>query len=382
MYCCMEIQGHLDAGRLKQSVSLSGKMIPELLCAYDFKKGCFTNLGYTADDVVIYGQEPFGSLLKQDLACSPQLRILIERKEKQDLVTVVMSHILADGQGFLQYLYLLSLLYNDGRPDKNIQNIRDISPLLKNIGNPAAKEQTKHHKNISIPPLRPEKSGNSFFCLTSRIPAEIMAALHHKAKRHGATLNDVFMTAYARVIARMKNINALVLPCPADLRKFHPGMENALTVANMTGIYRKITVEIPPASTFAMTLQQVHIEIELQKSRYLCFEGIKALNKAFHRVPRALLGQAIKASYRLLPVSYTNVGIINDKKLFFRDCTISDCFFTGTYRTAPDFQLTVSTYKNVCTLNCMLLGTINDESSGQNILDQVRQEILGWVEGK
>ena len=35
MYCHMEIIGHLDIERLKQAVSLSSEIVPEILCAYD-----------------------------------------------------------------------------------------------------------------------------------------------------------------------------------------------------------------------------------------------------------------------------------------------------------------------------------------------------------
>lgn len=190
-------------------------------------------------------------------------------------------------------------------------------------------------------------------------------------------MNDVFMAAYARVIARLQRRSTAVLPCPADLRRFHPD-GNVLTVANMTGIYRKITVEIPPDSPFTETLQQVHIEMELQKSRCRCFAGIRALDQAFRRVPHGLLRRAVKAVYRLQPVSYTNFGVIRHEKLCFGNCAVKSCFLTGTYRQPPDFQLTVSTFKEECTLNCTLIGSEGDKRRGQYILEQVRKEILEW----
>lgn len=205
-----------------------------------------------------------------------------------------------------------------------------------------------------------------------------MAGLHQKAKQYGATINDVFMTAYARVIARLQNIDTVVLSCPADLRKFCPA-PNGLTVANMTGIYKKITVEIPPDCPFTTTLQQLHIEMMLQKSRYHCFSGIKLLNRTFRKVPRALVRQIIKITYKLPQVSYTNLGIIRHEKLLLEGCTVQNCFFTGTYRLPPDFQLTISTFKNACTLNCTLIGALNDNKIGRKILEMVKHEALSWL---
>ena len=52
IYCHMKILGHLNNKKVKQAVSLSSKVIPEILYVYDFKRNVFVNKGYTADDVV------------------------------------------------------------------------------------------------------------------------------------------------------------------------------------------------------------------------------------------------------------------------------------------------------------------------------------------
>lgn len=376
MYCHMELEGNLDINRLKRAVLLSSKIVPEILFAYHFQKGCFVDLGHTVDDVVI---TYVSQVLHLDLSKHPQLQIIISPQQKHDQVVVMMSHILTDGRGFLQYLYLLTALYNDEQVDMNRKNVRDIIPVLQKIHVLAPTEQVKYNRFLFVPPLRSSEKSSRRYCLKTQIPADSMMMIHRKAKKSGATLNDVFMTAYARVIARLKNIGTVVLPCPADLRKFHPELAD-LTVANMTGMYRKITIEIAHDCSFTSTLQQVHIEMELQKSRYRCFAGVKAFSKVFRKTPRRLLGQVIKATYRLLPVSYTNFGIIDHEKLHFKGCTIQNCFLTGAYRLPPDFQLTISTFKNVCTLNCTLFSSLNDRKKGQHILDQVKQEILNWAE--
>lgn len=380
MYIHMKISGHLDIDRLKLAVSQSGRIIPEIFCAYDFRRGGFVDMGYTADDIVKHTeQQP--SPPQVDLGRQPQLRILLASGEEGDFVIAVMSHILADGAGFLQYLYLLAAIYNGEQPHGSIRNVRSISLLPGKIRALASTEQTRNNRAVSVPPLRPAGSGSHICCLTSRIPADTMAVIRQRAKQYGATLNDAFMAAYARVIARLQSIDKVALPCPADLRRFYP-QADTLTVANMTGSYRRLVIEIPSGCTFDTTLQLVHIEMGLQKSRRRCLAGIRALNAAFHRVPSALLEQIIKATYRLAPVSYTNFGEIDERKLLFRGCTLRECFLTGAYRQPPDFQLTVSTFKNMCTLNCTLIGSAPDIQNGQYILEQVRRELLTWVENR
>lgn len=374
MYCHMVITGQLDVGRLVTAIQRTSQYVPEILYTYNFRRGQFTDKGLTAEDTVILGDNIRG----WDLSLKPQLQICIQKQERQEVVIAGMSHILTDGEGFLQYLYLLAALYNEESPELPAANYREPALFLDNIHIQKQTEQTRRGKRKRVPPLRNYSKDTHSFCLVSRISKDDFLLLHAKAKKSNATLNDAFMTAYARVIAGLKNIETVIIPCPADLRRFSC-LENKLTVANMTGIYRRITIEIKPQHSFGETLSQVSIEMQLQKSRYRCFAGIQSLNRTFHKIPRRLLGQVIKATYRLLPVSYTNIGPINHRKLSFNNCRVTDCYITGTYRLPPDFQLSISTFQNICTLNCTLIGQPGDDITGQYILDQVKRELLEWV---
>lgn len=372
IYCHMEFEGNLNISRLQSAIACSGQYVPEILYTYDFTRGRFVDKGFTVSDTIHYASD----LPQWELDKKPQLQIALNEEEKK--VIVGISHILTDGEGFLQYLYLLSFLYNGHTPASSLENCRDISPVLKNIHIGRPTEQTRQHRHITVPPLREKSKGKQHFCLCSHILPKDFSALCCKSKKQNVTLNDVFLAAYARVISRLHGLHTVVIPCPADLRRFTP-MTDKLSVANMTGIYRKIVVEINPQHSFRETLLQVHIEMELQKSRYRCFVGIRPLSYVFHKPIYPILAEGIKWSYRLLPVSYTNFWKIDHTRLFFKDCEMKSCYTTGTYRLPPDFQLSISTFQNVCTLNCTLIGQDRDKVIGQHILDEVKNEIIEWV---
>ncbi len=389
MYVRMRLTGYLDLEHLKKAVFLSSKIVPEILFAYDFQKGRFVHLGFTAEDIVVTDTENRKKFMCPNLSRQAQLHIIVRPKPEYTQVVFVMSHILADGKGFLEYLYLLAAIYNDEPLDMGMKNERDIAFLLKNVHVLSPTEQTMNHRRLPSFPIGSSKKRNILetmyssgkemtpICLKTKISPEDMEAIYQKAKRSGVTFNDLFMTAYARVIARIQNVDKIVLPCPADLRRFSSESEK-LTVANMTGIYRSIVIEIPNEETFDETLRQVHIEMALQKSRKLCFSGIKPLYRIFHRAPVSLIAYVIKAVYRLNHISYTNIGMIDGQRLSFKNCTVRDCYITGSYRRPPDFQLTVSTFGNVCTLNCVFMGSAGDAKKGRSVLEQVKQEILDW----
>lgn len=378
MYCHIEAIGGLDIARLKHAIELSGQFVPEILYSYDFKHGCFVNRYFTADDTVIINQPDFWKMPQWDLGQRPQLQIAVCREAGKDTVMIGLSHILADGDGFLQYLYLLACLYNGEVPSTHLQNQRAITPLLKNIYVQPTTEQTKRGRHADVPPLRSVSNGKQYFCMNCKIAPDELNALLKKAKKCRVSLNDVFMTAYARVVAQFQNISKVTIPCPADLRRFQP-VAARLTVANMTGIYKRLTVEISPQHSFSTTLSQVHIEMALQRSRCRCFAGIRQLNGVFNWALYPVVAGAVKVTYRLLPISYTNIGSIDHNRLHFENSKIVNCYMTGSYRLPPDFQLTISTFQNVCTLNCTLVGSVGDDMTGQRILEHVKSELLAWL---
>ncbi|MDO4313295.1 MAG: hypothetical protein Q4C52_09430, partial [Eubacteriales bacterium] len=61
-------------------------------------------------------------------------------------------------------------------------------------------------------------------------------------------------------------------------------------------------------------------------------------------------------------------------------CNIESCYLTGAYRKAPDFQLSVSTFNGICTLNCTLIGTIQRKIEGEKLLKEIKTELLDWIE--
>ena len=126
---------------------------------------CFVDLGYTADDVVQYATECMVFILPQNLDSHPQFRMIIIPQGDRELVIAVMSHVLADGAGFLQYLYLLAAFYNGNQPERKIQNQRDVSFLLKGIRVLTPTEQTRHYKQLSACTLRQQEKAISFCVL-------------------------------------------------------------------------------------------------------------------------------------------------------------------------------------------------------------------------
>jgi hypothetical protein len=111
--------GRLDRDCLKKAVILSMDLVPILRSRYverawhPFWES--TGLGY--DDVVTFVasnclKEEIDRFLtgRTDECQGPQLMVRIVSSQAQDVLCIVMNHMICDGAGFKEYLYLLVLL--------------------------------------------------------------------------------------------------------------------------------------------------------------------------------------------------------------------------------------------------------------------------------
>ncbi len=112
MYCKLVIQGDFNLKRFKDSIEKSAQYIPEILYSVDFKQCRFINVQHTVNDVFFTGNDEEGFISAWDLSTDTQLKIFMMQDNNIWNLTIGMSHVLTDGVGFLQYLYLLASIYN------------------------------------------------------------------------------------------------------------------------------------------------------------------------------------------------------------------------------------------------------------------------------
>lgn len=378
IYCRMTVKGNLDQERLKDAVTLSADYVPEILYCVDYRKGCFVNRHLTADQVICKGKDASDVRLDWDLSSDVQLKIWILAENNAENLVIGMSHIVTDGSGFLQYLYLLCAIYNGEKPDAEAKNNRDIKMVFRDMpfflspGSLIFKDRSRTGKVLSE-----LHDGSNHYCIGRSLNGADFTGLCLKAKSMHVSVNDVLLTAYSRVVSRRMEKKAVAIPCPADLRRIS-SLPDELTIGNMTGIYSGVSVTVSEKDSFSAALYQIHREIRRQKAEFLCCRGIRLLHFVHGRIPMNWLIRIIRMNYRLSPVSYTNIGKIDAGRLRFAACSIESCYLTGAYRKAADFQLTVSTFKDRCTLNCALVGNTERKTEGEALLEEIREELYGF----
>jgi NRPS condensation-like uncharacterized protein len=382
VFCHLELDGHIDIPRLKDAITQSCQIVPEVLCSFNIKKGRWVDRGFTADAAVLEDTHDFGNGWRWDLFSDTQLKITVCHHEKGDSLLVALSHILSDGMGFKQYLYLLADIYNNGTLPAQAKNNRDIRPFVRGIHPeplPAGvgyskADAIKHLPFYDSSDYNSAKDGERGCCLRERLSTDEFTALKKHVKSLNCTVNDALLAAYARVVARILDTDFVVLPCPADLRPFF-AEKPAFTIANMVGSYR-LPITIGSNDGFDTTMRQIHENLRMQKEHRKCFAGIHILGLLCDMLPPTIAHSVERSVGFVLLNSYTNMGIADEQKLRFEGCVITDCFLTGSYRYSPGFQLSVSSFCDELSLCNTVLGSDHRRELCRDALKQIKNELV------
>lgn len=386
--CVIRFAGRADAAALTRAVGLTLPAVPQAACGYDGKRGRWVPAGFTAADMVEVFGDPDGSVLEKlrlsdiDFNRGPQLRLFLARGAENDSLCVLISHLVSDGGGFKQYLYLLAETYARCAADPAFcarakPGDRGLGQLLRGRG---FFEKLKilfqrfpvtHQEPGLYPPLRGDAERP--FLIRCRLESGLLAAVAACAKQNGASVNDMILTAYARALGRWTGQRHVELPCPVDLRKYI-GDPAACGVCNLTGNFR-CAVEIPPDEPFKATLCRVRAQMQAQKTSAQGLKWPAVLGLAFRVLPYPVIRRIFPKAITVPVVSYTNMGVIDEARLSFGGLRAEDVFLSTAVKYAPYFQVAVSTWHGVCSLCSCFHGTPEDEAAVRRFLGEIRGEL-------
>jgi NRPS condensation-like uncharacterized protein len=391
--------GQLDEAALKNAVTLSEKAIPVIGCCYTMRSGRprWKNQSFTGENIVkvVKAGEGDKSLPKTllastiDITKEPQLKIFIVRYKEKDTLCVLMNHMVCDGVGFKQYLYLLSKLYTNIKTENKAEidltyysrgtgQLFSKFSFFEKLGILFSKYDLSFQKKQAIYRLNGDES-NPFF-ETLEINSEDLNKIKAYAKSRGATLNDAILAAYARILSEKTGERQIVIPCPVDLRKYLP-QNNKHTFCNLVSNFI-CNVEVKEGSAFEETLKLVSEQMKRQKQSDSCLKSIIMLEAAFKFLPFSLLQAKFDKVFTIPVLSYTNIGIIDDEKFRFANLEITDAFITSAIKHVPYFQIAVTSFKNRLTMSCNLHGTQQDKEQIEDFLKCIYALLLGQANAR
>lgn len=380
--------GFLDVDHLKEAVDLSISAFPLLRCRFDQsgKRAVWHDCGYTADDMVTLIEtaqddqnvrNPIYEAI--DAAAGPQVKFQIIRNEHQDTLSILMNHMLCDAAGFKDYLYLLSEIYENCRVNPDYQPRHSGSRRFDQITKPFS---FRKKLGIMLSSNKMSNHDTTLFDLTGdlqhpfieqrQIPREIFGQLKAYAKKHGATINDLILSAYIRQLYCLFG-HVIHLPNTVDLRKYLADRK----ADGICNLVTNLTCDIGPdlGATFEQTLGKVKRAMDSEKSSTACLKSITILEKTFDFFPYKLAERIINKIFTNAPISFTNIGILDKTRLVFGDIEMLDAYMTGSIKFVPYIQLAVSTFDNQPMLSINLYGTEEDRGAIGRFLEGLIQEL-------
>jgi len=382
--CYLYFHGRIDTDRLQEAIRRTISMYPIMRCTFDFKKQEWKESDFSEKKYLsIMDQnkndnetENENNLSSLEIGIDPPIKINLIHNTNDDFICVMVSHLLCDGRGFEQVLYTLSSFYSgnavkNDNTDRSFHQIIQKIPLIERGKLLFAKSElrisnAKHHLPFT------EGNGTPGLIIKQINPGSFLN-LRRYAKTHNVSVNDVFLAAYIKTLHTLFGWDAISLPCPVDLRKFSNGAD--ISVCNLTGNYH-CEIQTEQMDTFENILARVSLQMRKQKDSNDCLKEPELFHILYHLMPRGLLK---KLFFRIAPVpvlSYSNLGMLDEKKLMFKGTDILNAFISTAVKPVPYFQLSISTYKDICTLSCCTMAKGKDRDMIQKLMNEIYRNLL------
>ncbi|MDE6472337.1 MAG: hypothetical protein K2L52_04855 [Clostridia bacterium] len=276
-----------------------------------------------------------------------QFEITAHVNRGQSAITVLVNHMCLDGADFKYVISKIVEGYNLIARGGDISDLelkqgsRSYSQIYKDMSEEEAEEAKKLYQNVSHTGVKnkfdftDDKECRTRFNF-KKLSKDTVVALKAKGKENGATLNDVFMTAYARAISSRlapSDDKRLVITSMKNLRD-HIDSTNSESITNLTGFMPCVLHEL--GENFYDTLHKVSEQNDASKQdKYCGLYGIPLLALAFKLFPYSIAEFAIKVGYENPLIGMSNIGVIPDGYLELEGLRCVDAFMTGATKFKP-----------------------------------------------
>ena len=382
----------LDIARMKEAIWIVFQEIPILSCNYLYENNLFfwekkqsirikDILTVTQDEEVYQSQ--FLSAVPEKKA--PQLRLCYLQKEFYKL-GFTLNHMVSDAAGFKEILYFFCDCYNKGElaikfidirntwRNRDLRGILDSIPMERKLKSITFESGHVKPKDTLVYPMSLDMPIEPLIC-KKNIGRYMSQKIGMFAKKKGVTVNDIFCTAYIRVVSNNleKNEKEIAIPIMVDMRKYKK-KEKEISISNQTSM-ESISCVVYPEESFADTLKKVSSQIREKKKGFM---GLSTF--VFLQILFSTFGE--KYSYKILrkkmtnsKIAMTNIGILDDKRLRLDGIEILEALLCGSIKYRPYIQIAISTYQEQMVLSCNLYGSKENKKEIKKILDGMEKEL-------
>jgi len=392
----IKFDSFIDIGRLEEAIDLLITQFPLIACKFKERGNhpFWEEAGFTSEDIIFLKktqeineeiQKAFGP--KIDEFNEPQLRIHIIRSEKEDTLCININHMLCDGEGYRDIIYLLSSIYSqlETQTVNMVDNDREaidmrsrntwqvLQPFNMRTKLRILLDRYDLTKNKMTIAYDLEGDVNTPFLVYHTITQSKFKMIKNYGKSKGASINDVLLTAYIRALYKNMNMQVPSIQCVVNLRKYITKKES-VGFCNLTStLMCNIGADI--GDRFEDTLKKVKKVMDEEKQKLNCLNLIMKLEIVYRILPYKIFMRKVMESNCFPPLAMSNIGIIDKERLVFGKMKITNAFISGSIKYKPLIQLSLSTFDERITFSFGFYGTKSDKEKLTKFLEQFEKEL-------
>jgi NRPS condensation-like uncharacterized protein len=391
----LHFKSKIDIEKLKKSIRLSFQIVPVLGCKFVHGK----KKSYWENSSIEYKETDYFKLIEGNLSdnllnraltmmpdkyAGPQVCFTIIRQTDNDILCLSINHMVFDGTGAKEYIYLLAGIYKQKTDNINAINRdfgfdRRISTLLKNL---SFKDTLRILFQKSI-----KKSGSTNFFdqksdnlspnfLLLKLGNSEYAKIKHFCNNHKITINDLMLSLFLNALIQ-QNISGIneniTIATMIDLRRY----AKKWAVSPFGNFASMIDLQIENKNqNIPDIISEVNKKMNKIKTEFPGIKSILLLNIASKFISKNVLEKSLLKKIESASISSTNIGVIDKEKIQFDEFGIENTYIIAALKNKPNFQLTFSTFNETITMSMSGNYSENDCKKLREILASIKDTIL------
>ena len=321
-----------------------------------------------------------------------QMKVAVFFKDRTSTLCVVENHMCMDGGDFKYFMKALCENYN-AYVEKGISPIelregtRSYEAVYEDFSKTEQRMARNLYKNVCAKdehkfPLTPDSIRDRSFIAKRKISAETFDKIRAAGKKHGATVNDMLLTAYFYSLYELAGYDpsdSVTISCAIDLRRHIKDVSDE-GLTNHTA-FMQCNIPERGRDIFETLQYAVQSSQKFKHDKFMGLYGLPLLKLGYSILPHAASEEIIKIGYSNPLLAMSNIGILESDKLALQGHEPTDGFMTGAVKYKPYALLSVTSLRKELTISMCVRGNDEDRAIVERFFD-IMEKSIGLLIGE
>ena len=321
-----------------------------------------------------------------------QMKVAVFFKDGTSTLCVVENHMCMDGGDFKYFMKALCENYN-AYVEKGVSPIelregtRSYEAVYEDFSKTEQRMARNLYKNVCAKdehkfPLTPDSIRDRSFIAKRKISAETFDKIRAAGKKHGATVNDMLLTAYFYSLYELAGYDpsdSVTISCAIDLRRHIKDVSDE-GLTNHTA-FMQCNIPERGRDIFETLQYAVQSSQKFKHDKFMGLYGLPLLKLGYSILPHAASEEIIKIGYSNPLLAMSNIGILESDKLALQGHEPTDGFMTGAVKYKPYALLSVTSLRKELTISMCVRGNDEDRAIVERFFD-IMEKSIGLLIGE